>query len=255
MSSIFLGNMCRLRPKLPLKSVANFILLIFGMVKRFETFLHCFKCQNQHIPDIWKSYISCINCLQFSKCNIYIYYWDYKSFHGPLDHNNALQLANRPYYESQFNRVKQAGYTSIHYRPQRSWGKVMFLQVCEILFTGGEYLTMYTPWTMYTPLDQEHPPWTRYTPRTRYPPGPGTPLGTGTLPQTRYIPRNRYTLQTRYILLGPSTPPWDQVHPQPGMPSRPGTPPGTREIRSTRGRYASYWNAILLRFDCLHFAI
>ena len=23
------------------------------------------------------------------------------------------------------------------YRPQRSWGKVMFLQVCVILFTGG----------------------------------------------------------------------------------------------------------------------
>ena len=50
------------------------------------------------------------------------------------------------------------------------------------------------------------------------PPGPGTP------PRTRYTPP------------GPGTPPPpDQVH-----------PPGTREIRSTRGRYASYWNAFLL---------
>ena len=109
------------------------------------------------------------------------------------------------------------------YRPQRSWGKVMFLQVCVILFTGGggEYLTRYPPrgpgtpprdqvhppGTRYTPRDQVHPPGTRYTPpwdqvhppRTRYtPPGPGTP------PRTRYTPR-------------------DQVHPR-----GPGTPPGTR---------------------------
>ena len=85
------------------------------------------------------------------------------------------------------------------YRPQRSWGKVMFLQVCVILFTGG------VP-------DQVLPPRTRYTP-----PGPGTPPG-------------------------PDTPPRDQVHP----PGARYTPPGTREIRSTRGRYASYWNAFLL---------
>ena len=56
-------------------------------------------------------------------------------------------------------------------------------------------------------------PQTRYTP----PPGPGTPPG------TRYTPRTRYT-------------PWDQVHP----PCR-----ACCEIRSTRGRYASYWNALL----------
>ena len=74
----------------------------------------------------------------------------------------------------------------VFYRPQRSWGKVMFLQVCVILFTGG------VP-------DQVHPP------------GPGTPP-----PDQAHPPRTRYT------------------------------PPGTREIRSTRGRYASYWNAFLL---------
>ena len=54
----------------------------------------------------------------------------------------------------------------------------MFLQVCVILFTGGEYLTRYIP------RDQVHspgpgtPPWTRYTPQDQvHPPGPGTPPG------------------------------------------------------------------------------
>ena len=35
------------------------------------------------------------------------------------------------------------------YRPQRSWGKVMFLQASVILFTGGGVPD--TPWTRYTP--------------------------------------------------------------------------------------------------------
>ena len=80
------------------------------------------------------------------------------------------------------------------YRPQRSWGKVMFLQVSVILFTGG------VP-------DQVHPPG----PGT--PPVPGThpdqvhPLGPGT-PSDQVYPSRR------------GTHPWDQVH-QPG----PGTPP------------------------------
>ena len=64
---------------------------------------------------------------------------------------------------------------------------------------------------------------TRYTPL-----GPGTPPGTP--PETRYTPGTRYTHppRTRY-----------QVHP-------PGAQHACWEIRSTRGRYASYWNAILL---------
>ena len=125
-----------------------------------------------------------------------------------------------------------------HYRPQRSWGKVMFLQVCVILFTGGEYLTRYPPRTRYTPrtrypLDQVPPlgpgtpprtsPRTRYTPRDQvHPPGPGTPRqdqvhppahvhhppGPGTPPRTRYPPETRYTLPP-----GPGTPSWDQVPP------------------------------------------
>ena len=115
----------------------------------------------------------------------------------------------------------------------------MFLQASVILSMGGEYLTR-------SPRDQVHPPGQGTPPRTRYTPdkvhlvlggvpGPGgcTHLGPCTPP-------------------GPGTPlPSDQVHPPPDQVH----PPWARytprhracwEIRSTRGRYASYWNAFLL---------
>ena len=86
------------------------------------------------------------------------------------------------------------------YRPQRSWGKVMFLQASMILLTWGSA-------SVHAGIP--HPP-------TRHPPGADTP-------------------------------PWDQAPPWKQTPP----PPQHRacwEIRSTRGRYASYWNAILLKF-------
>ena len=140
------------------------------------------------------------------------------------------------------------------------WGKVIFLHLFVILFTGGG--------VPETPRDQVHPPQTRYTPRDQvlpgtsqvHPPGPGTPPGISQVhsqdqvpPQVPGTPRDqvqphgtRYTPQdqvhppytppgTRYTPPGPGTLPLDQVYP----------PPVRWEIRSTRGRYASYWNAIL----------
>ena len=166
----------------------------------------------------------------------------------------------------------------------------MFLQASVILLTGGvpdqvhppgtRYIPLLDqvqplhqvpplgpgtpPGTRYTPQDQVHPlvPGT-HTPQTRYTPRPGTPPSWTRYPPwdqvhppTRYTPRDQVHPQT-------STPPWDQVHPPgPGNPLGPGTPPGTRypprtrEIRSMRGRYASYWNAFLFFcvFSCLiHF--
>ena len=111
--------------------------------------------------------------------------------------------------------------------------------------------TRYTPSGPGTPpWDQLHPPGTRYTPRDQvHPPGPGAPLGPGAPPGTRYTPLDQvHSPRTRYPPR-PGTPPRAQVHPP-----VPGTPPRTRytprrracwEIRPTRGRYASYWNAIL----------
>ena len=151
------------------------------------------------------------------------------------------------------------------------WGKVIFLHLFVILFTGGGVpdqvhpRTRYTPWDQVPPLapgtspsDQVHPPGPVTSPRPGTPPGPGTP------------PQTRYTLQTRYPPdqvhpPRPGTPPQtryppdqvhptpDQVHPPDQVPPRPVThPPGpgthpsrSSEIRSTRGLYASYWNAIL----------
>ena len=82
------------------------------------------------------------------------------------------------------------------YRPQRSYGKVMFLHLSVILFTGVSA----TP----TP-GKTHPPLGRH-PLGRHPPPCGHPTG--------------------------QTPPCT-VHPG---------------IRSTSGRYASYWNAYLFNF-------
>ena len=90
----------------------------------------------------------------------------------------------------------------------------MFLQASVILSTGGSTWPGTPPGPGTSPLGPGTPPGTRYTPQTRYtPPGPDTP------PRTRYSPP-------------------DQVHPRHRA---------CWEIRSTRGRYASYWNAFLLQ--------
>ena len=131
----------------------------------------------------------------------------------------------------------------INYRPQRSWGKVMFSQACVILFTG-ECL----PQCMlgYNPQEQTSPQ-SRHIPRARHPPGADPPLEQ--TPQSRHPPEH--------------TPLQEQTSPQEQTPPKSRHPPGTRhtpqsrhpscracwEIRSTHGRYTSYWNAILLRLS------
>ena len=119
------------------------------------------------------------------------------------------------------------------YRPQRSWGKVMFSQACVILFTGGVGVCLSACWdTTTTPQEQtplQQTPPTADTPRSRHP----TPREQ-TTPQSRQPPRA-------------DTPPGADSPAPPGV----DTPQHRAcwEIRSTRGRYASYWNAILLFFD------
>ena len=67
------------------------------------------------------------------------------------------------------------------YRPQRSWGKVIFSQASVILFIGGVCLS--TCWdtttsgTRHPHRSSRHP-----LPRARHNPGPGTPPGAGTPP-------------------------------------------------------------------------
>ena len=166
-------------------------------------------------------------------------------------------------YKYRFTVLNCSFPTAYFYRPQRSWGKVMFLQVCVILFTGGGVpdqvpprpgtppRTRYPPGPGSPPPDQVHPPGTRYTPPgTRYtppdqvpprdqvhPPGPGTPPQDQVPPPDQVHPPGPGTPPgTRYTPLGPGTPPRDQVHPpRPGTPPQtrytplgPGPPPGTR---------------------------
>ena len=98
---------------------------------------------------------------------------------------------------------------------KRSWGKVMFLQASVILLTGG-------PASVHAgiPPPDQAPPWTRH-------PLGGDPPGRDP-PRTR-APRRR----------PPGTRP-------PSSRMRPPRHRACWEIRSTRGRYASYWNASLL---------
>ena len=116
--------------------------------------------------------------------------------------------------------------------PATKLGKVMFLQASVILLTGGG--TSHTPGSR--PPPQSRPPGSRHPPEQTLPPGADTPpsrprppgagrprLGAGT-PRSRHPPE--------------ADPPPQSRHPSPR--------PACCEIRSTRGRYASYRNAISL---------
>ena len=81
------------------------------------------------------------------------------------------------------------------YRPQRSWGKVMFLQASVILSTEGGVPDQVLPHpgpARYTPPPgpARYNPQTRYTPQGQVPPRPGTPPPPDryTHPPTRYTP-------------------------------------------------------------------
>ena len=121
----------------------------------------------------------------------------------------------------------------------------IFTPVCHSVHRGGGVLpqcmlgyppgsdTTTPPWTRQTPPIRHHPPRTRQT----TPPGPGrhppdqTPPRSDTPPGPgRHPPRS-------------DTTPWIRHPPRPGRP-----PPREADssIRSTSGRYASYWNAFLL---------
>ena len=100
------------------------------------------------------------------------------------------------------------------------------------------------PGSRHPPKQTPHPP--EQTPlRSRHPPGGDTPPGADT-PQSRHPLKQTHTSQSRH------PPPWEQTpprtrHPPEQTPSHEQTPPREADsgIRSTSGRYASYWNAFL----------
>ena len=118
------------------------------------------------------------------------------------------------------------------YHLQTSFAKVMFSQASVILLTGGglpQCMLGYTPLGADTPQSRHpqsrhppsrHPP--EQTPQVQTPPRADTPL-----PQSRHLPP-----QSRHPPGADSPPPQSMLE--------------DAEIRSKRGQYASYWNAILL---------
>ena len=125
--------------------------------------------------------------------------------------------------------------------------KVIFSQACVILSTGGG-LVRYPPLQAGTPQAGTPPPG-------RHPPSPGRhpPLSRQAPPPPgRHPPENWEQAPPPKIWsrhpprkLGTGTPPenWEQA-PPPKIWSRP-PPKIWSRIRSTLGRYASYWNAFL----------
>ena len=175
----------------------------------------------------------------------------------------------------------------LHYRPQRSWGKVMFLEACVILFTGGVSASVHagiphppeqTPPEADTPLEAGHPPRADTpqstppgadTPQKQIPLEADTPWSRHPREQTPSLEQTPPSEQTHTLPRADppeQTPPpwWKQTHtprsrPPPEQTPRADTPPppppgrACWEIRSTRGRYASYWNAILFKVClCVH---
>ena len=105
-------------------------------------------------------------------------------------------------------------HSMFYYRPQRSWGKVIFSQASVILLTEGGVsdqadtppqdqvhhpwaetpppLGRHTPQVRHSPRSDTHPPRSdtsqvRHPPRTKY-----TPLRLSTTPRTKYTPPPRY---------------------------------------------------------------
>ena len=125
------------------------------------------------------------------------------------------------------------------YRPQRSCGQGnIFTPVCHSFCSqgGGGGVPQCMLGYHHPPDQAYHPPWTSHPPRPATPPPPQTrhphPLDQ---PHHHHPPRTRHTLpQTRH-------------------PPRTSHPPREADssIRSTSGRYASYWNAFLFfSFSC-----
>ena len=84
-----------------------------------------------------------------------------------LQIKNILETRTRKlcWYEQLASAIKFTFYDAAYYRPQRSWGKVIFSQASVILSTGGSTWAGTPPGTRYNPPRTRYtPPGTRYTP-------------------------------------------------------------------------------------------
>ena len=147
------------------------------------------------------------------------------------------------------SRIKYDRMQSINfYRPQRSWGKVIFSVACvkNSVHRGGSTWAgasseAGTPPSRYRhPPGQVYPPSPGQVPLWQVHPLAGTPPRAGTSPSAGTPPRQVHPLGALHA---------GRYGQQVGRYTPHGTHPGSiacQEIRTTSGRYASYWNAFLL---------
>ena len=120
------------------------------------------------------------------------------------------------------------GAHGIYYRPQRSWGKVIFSIACvkNSVHRGG------VPGQVPPPPPQAGTsPLGRYTPRQVHLPGRNTPQGWVHPPcrythPSKYTPRQVHPPWGRYTPPGRYIPPWCRYTPRQVHPTLAGTPPG-----------------------------
>ena len=130
------------------------------------------------------------------------------------------------------SRIKYVRMQSINfYRPQRSWGKVIFSVACvkNSVHSGGSTWAGASSEAGTPPSRYRHPPWA------------GVPPSPGQIPLWQVHPPGKYTPRASTPRAGTS--PWAGT--PPGQVHTPGSI-ACQEIRTTSGRYASYWNAFLL---------
>ena len=161
------------------------------------------------------------------------------------------------------------------YRPQRSWGKVIFSQASVILFTVGESASVHAG-IPYSPPQQDKPPWQGDPPCTvhagRYGQQAGSMHPTGMqflLPATTKLGQgNVFTsvcLSTggegclpqcmlRYTPPPGADPPWEQT-PRPDTPPGPDTPrsrhPRTRHPPGSRLQHTVNERPVRILLECI----
>ena len=126
-------------------------------------------------------------------------------------------------------------------------GGYVFTPVSHSVGEGGlsQCMLVYPPGSRH-PSPPGAAPWDQASPGVYTTPGSRPPWEDQTPPGSRPSRRTRHTSRAYTTPWEDQTPPWEQTFQEDQAPPRADTPRSACwEIRSTSGRYASYWNAIL----------
>ena len=108
--------------------------------------------------------------------NRFVWLW-YRRCHGVWSDWNSIkdfrnQETQSSWLDTWLNTCLHAPFQWTCYRPQRSWGKVMFSQACVILFTGGVSASVHAgiPPPLGADTSRADTPWEQTPPREQTPP-------------------------------------------------------------------------------------